>query len=152
MELKIPLPQCPSKEPVVEVPKIELPAALAQVMMKMTERKLETSKMTSSKPFPWRSTKKKKKKEPTPEPSSEKEEEGWSEELDEEELASSSEKPESEEEEVEPSTPIPEKKKLKTQTSNRKKSTPIFKTLVSFKKPTKTPKNRKSSQKKPKKK
>ena len=93
---------------------------------------------------------KKKKKEPISKPNLEEEEEGSLEELEEEELARSYEELKSEKEEAEPATPLPEKKKLKTRTSDPRKSTPIFKTLISLKRPTKTPKKWKSCQKKPK--
>ena len=56
------------------------------------------------------------------------------------------EKPELEEEGAEPAIPpLEKKKKLKTRASDRKKSAPIFKTPVSLKKPTKTPKKGESS-------
>ena len=131
VELKILLPQLPSKELAVEVPKIKLPAALAPATMKMTKRESETPKMMNFEPSPWRSTNKKK-KEPTPKPSSEEEEEGSLEELEEEELASSSQEPELEEEEAELVTLLPVKKKLKTRNSDWKKSTLNFQDLGVF--------------------
>ena len=105
VELKTPLPQCPGKELIAEILKIEVPAAPTS-STKMTKRELETPKTMSSEPFPRRSNKKKK-KEPTPDLESAEEEAEPSEE---EEVENSSEEPESEEE-AEPSIPTLEKKK-----------------------------------------
>ena len=105
VELKTPLPQCPGKELIAKILKIEVPAAPTS-STKMTKRELETPKTTSSEPAPWRSNKKKK-KEPTPDLESVEEEAKSSEE---EEVENSSKEPESEEE-GKPSTPALEKKK-----------------------------------------
>ena len=146
VELKTLLPQHPGKEPVIEIPTMVILVAPVPMKTKMTERELETPKTTSFDPSPQNCTRKK--KEPSPKPSTEIEEEGSSEEVEELELASSSEEPKSEEE-AELAIPAPEKKKkIKPRISVRKKSTPVFKTPVSLKRPTKTPKKGESSQKK----
>ena len=67
------------------------------------------------------------------------------------EVVTSNNEPGFDKEEAEPTTPPPEKKKkIKTRAFEQKKSAPVFKTLVSLKRPMKTPKKGKSSQKKPK--
>ena len=140
VELKTLLLQRPMKELVVEIAKIEVLVALALAKTKMTKRELETPKTTSSEPSLQRSTRKK-----TKEPSPELEEEE-TESL--EEVESSGQEPESEEE-AKPTTPPPEKKKkTKTWASEQKKPASAFKTLVSQKRPIKTPKKGESSQKK----
>ena len=148
MELKTPLSQQPSKELVAKIPKIEIPSAPAPapMMKKMTEREPETPKTTSSEPSLQRSTRKKQ-KEPSPELSTEEEEEGSSkEEEDVEMVSSNNELGSDEEEEAELATPpLGKKKKIKTRASKQKKSAPVFKTLVSLKRPTKIPKKGESS-------
>ena len=101
--------------------------------------------------FPLFSIRKKKKK-PTLDPSMEMEEEGSFEDVEEVEMVSSNKELESEEEKAEPKNPPPEKTKFKIRTSERKKSTPAFKTSGSSKKlvKAKMPKKGESSQKKPK--
>ena len=147
VELKTPVHHCHGKESAIEVQKVVAPASPIQVKPKMTERESETLKTTSFDPSLRRISTKKKKKEPTPEPRTEEEEEGSSEDVEELELVSSNKELELEDEEAEPATPPPEKTKLKTRTSERKKSTPIFKTLGSSKRLTKgkTPKKGESS-------
>ena len=129
VELKTSLPQRPSKEPVAEVVKKATPTIVVPGKAMMTERESKTPKTTSSDLSPWKSTRK---KEPFPKPITKMKEEGSSEEVEELELVSSSEEPDSEEKEAEPVTPTLEKKKIKTRTSEQKKSTPIFKTPVSY--------------------
>ena len=93
--------------------------------------------MTSSKPSPRRNGRKKTK---DPSPKSKEEEAESSE----EEVESSDDEPESEEE-TEPATPLLEKKKrIQTRDSDQKKPAFAFKTPVSLKRPTKTPKKRKA--------
>ena len=68
-------------------------------------------------------------------------------------MESSGEEPELEEEGAELSTPPPEKKKkIETRAFDWKKPTTVFKTPVSIKRTTKTPRKGESSQKKPKRK
>ena len=82
MELKTLLQHRPGKEPVAEVQKVVSPVSSVQVKPKMTEKKSETPKMTSSNPFP-RRVSTRKKKEPTPAPTMEMEEERSSEDVEE---------------------------------------------------------------------
>ena len=106
------------------------------------EKESETPKTTSSKPSPQRRSARKKTKEPSLDSSTEEEEAKSSKE---EEVESSGEEPESEEK-AEPSIPLPEKKKkIETQAFDRKKPASIFKTLISLKRPTKTPRKEESS-------
>ena len=54
VELKTPLPQCPSKELVTETLKIMIPAASIPAKAKMTKKESETPKTTSFDPSPRR--------------------------------------------------------------------------------------------------
>ena len=147
IELKTPHQHRPGKEPVAETGKVVILAIVVPATRKMTKKEPETPKMTSSDPSPRRVSTRKKKKEPSPKPSTKEEEEGSLEDVEELELVSSSEEPELEEEEAEPAFPPLEKSKLKTQTSERKKSTLVFKILGTNKRLTKgkTPKRGESS-------
>ena len=115
--------------------KIEIPAVPASAK---TKKELETPKTTSSEPSLRRSGRKK-----TKEPSPESEEEEA--ESSEEEVESSGKEPEMEEE-AKPAIPPPEKKKrIETRAFDRKKPAFAFKTPVSLKRPTNTPKKGESS-------
>ena len=146
VEPKTPLLQHPIKELIAEVAKIEIPVAPTPAK---TKRESKTPKTTSLEPSSQRMSIRKTKKESTPELSEEEEEAESSEE---ETMNSSSGEPESEDE-AEPATTLPEKKKkMETRASDWKKLASTFKTPVPQKRPTKTPKKEKSSQKKPKRK
>ena len=116
-ELRTLLQQCPIKEVIAEVAKIEVPLVVTPAATpaigktKKTKKDLDT-KMPSSKPSLFRRSVKKKMKEPSPE--SEEEEEST------EETGSSRGDVESREEDK-PATPLPKKKKrMDTRASTRR--------------------------------
>ena len=145
--MKIPLPQRPVKEVVIEiaqeVPPAKYPTTTLLVAKTKAGRDSVTPKTTSSEPsLQTRSIKKKKKQEPTLELESEEESTA-------EDTGSSGGNPESGEE-AEPVTPPLAKKGVVTRSSDQKRAASATKIPVAPKRPMKTPGKGGSSQKKPK--
>lgn len=145
-EIRTPLPQQPGKEAVAEktgeLLPMEFPSATTAAVPKAAPAP-KAKKIESVKPFP-RKLSLRKKKEQTPELISEEAEEST-------EDSGSSGGGADTEEEPEPSTPRTEgKARVDTRSSDRKKPASAFKTPVTPKQPTRTPRKGESSLKKPK--